>query len=393
MSQSRATRVPLMSSNTDDLETLQRTGEDGSVLVASARQYGLQPIVAFECSPIPGGLYGKMAMMFLGYVSTLVSLCNFAQHQSYVSAVLLAMISMNCVRLQFMFVQNAEELRFQAGNTLTTGFMQPLMKHFLAITISSKHCWTVFIVAYSSLFAEESKLACLLQLVTYAFSVYTIVCEDVDNHMGDELCQVGKFLVGGSECGWIKSCLLTWWSVCHVAGSIAMSALVMKVWHPLLALLLFFPCGWVNRDSPELPVWKQMFFIFTEPLESLLFTSSSVFGFPALCTIMMEFGDPPNFGNKPAWPLAMAHLFRLASSAALLQDYIHGCLAADLQEMFQRDMFETSMVVQVLIFVPLDVLAMACQILRNPSWRDGIQHEAATATMVEIAKALIIFAD
>jgi len=336
--------------------------------------------------------YWTIGMMLVGYGSTLIAIINFARHGAFISSASLLLITLNCIRLQMVFVDSVKQWNLEVKNTLKTGFMQPKLRHWVEITISSKHALTVFIVAYSSLLLVEGRVASLVQVFSYLLSAWTVVCADVDGHMGGDLCPIGRALVSKSDYGSVKSLLLTFWSGCHVAGSVAMTALVMKVWHPVLAIALFVPCGWVKLAGVELPWWKKVFTFFFEPLEVLIFSGSSVFGFPMYLTSVMQYRDPLNLGNVRAWPLVVATIFRFSVSAALLVQYIAEFLQANTwEQMFDQKLFEAFVVVQVLIVVPLDIIAMVFQIVSNPSWRDGLQNEDASTTMLQIAESLILF--
>merc|ERR1712129_14039 len=101
--------------------------------------------------------------------------------------------------------------------------------------------------------------ASLVQAFNYLLSVWTIVSADVAFHLGGDLCQIGRALVSRSDYGSAKLLLLTFWSGCHTAGSVAMTALVMKVWHPVLAIALFVPCGCVTLAPSDLLWWKKIY--------------------------------------------------------------------------------------------------------------------------------------
>jgi len=61
--------------------------------------------------------------------------------------------------------------------------------------------------------------------------------------------------------------------------------------------------------------------------------------------------------------------------------------------MFQDKLFEAVIVAQVLILVPLDIIAMVILTATNRSWRAGIQNEEAANAMLEIARSLIVWED
>jgi len=343
-------------------------------------------------------LYFNVFMIFVGYGSTLMTIVNFAKHSAYASAAMLCVITLTCIRLQMVFVRDVAQLQLEVANSLKTGFLQPLLRHWMAITVASKHAFTVIIVAFSSLFVVESQTACVLQMGSYSLSVWTIVCADVNAHLGEDLCQVGDALVRRYECGSAKLLLLTFWSGCHVAGSIALNSLVMKQWHPLLALSLFVPCGWVKFAKVQVPWWKKVYMFFTEPIESLTFAGSSVFGFPCFVTSLMQYGDPPNVGNRPALPLVGANIFRYVVSVAFVAQHIKGFVGSKWSDCFEGvlsggEMFEAFLIAQVLLSVPVDIAAMVFQTVNNHRWRDGIENGEAAAVMLEVGDALILFED
>lgn len=328
--------------------------------------------------------------MLVGYGSTAMTAINFAKHGAYMDSLLITAITLNCIRLQIAFVQDFSQLRLELANTLKTGFMQPLLKHWLAIPTASKHALTAFIVAFSSMFVEEGLRSSLVQVFNYLLSVWTIAQEDVGAHLGDDLSSVGEALVRRGSCGQWKLLVLKCWSFCHISGSIALNALVMKAGHPLLGISLFLPCAWVKMRRTECTLAKKVLVFLSEPLESLTFSGSSVFGFPMYMTCVMQYRDPPNLGNVPAWPLVAACIFKCLVSLVLVKAHVDAFLQSNALRMFEGCRFEAFMISQALL-TPLDIVVMLVLILINPSWRDGIQNRQVADTMLEIADELIIF--
>jgi len=360
-------------------------------MLGSAEERGISPIKGFSCSPLPGGLYWTIVMTIVGYASTLSTFVNFALHRAFWSSAVLLVITLNGIRLQMFFMTSIKRLQWNIATTLRTGFLQPSLRQWLEIPICSKHAITVFIMAFTNLLVDGSFVSSAMQVGSYLLSVWTVICTDVDAHMGGDMCQAGRALVKQAEYGWLKSMLLLFWSGCHVAGSIASTALIMKVWHPVLGIALFVPGGWVKLAELDVPWWKKIIIFFSEPIEVLTFSTSSVFGFPLFVTGVMQYLDvPPNLGNVRAWPLVVANTFRLSVSAALLAQYIADFLHA---HMFQDKLFEAVIVAQVLILVPLDIIAMVILTATNRSWRAGIQNEEAANAMLEIARSLIVWED
>jgi len=198
----------------------------------------------------------------------------------------------------------------------------------------------------------------------------TLSTELKHSHLGGLYCQFGEAVAKRRKHGEMQLNLLELWTFSTISSQIALNALFMQVYHPLVLFMLYSPVAFVNFlwGFPEVSFFSKMKGTVLEPVHLLASFGSSVFGFGQW--------DPyaeMEQGNRPASHHCVAQILRISMMLVLMCVDLpaHGELSVPVPTFIENSTESLLLPVQTVIENSTDCLQELVHTWRNCSFSNS----------------------